>query len=386
MSRPASYYFPYMLWQHAMDPQFPINSTAISADGSRCVAATFQGAYGGSPPPPSNDYYCVNCWDRQGKLLWSDMFQAFEGAFAVAISGDGSIAAAGGWLKEGQGYARIYEATTGQQLVTYYFDHRVNGLALSNDGSVLVIAENDAYLAQQSGGVFPTQPSALGLPAGTIVEAISMPADGSVFVAGDHGGNVYLVENNDGSIGSSYSWAGGSDMGPLHSVAVSSDGAWFVAVGDSTSVYLFNLDSIKQNQYATSLDLASSNRLRWVTISADGSFISTVGNVDESGVVFGLQNNAGALSTLWDQPAETKQNPNCASTDAAGKYVAVATGYTPYGLTGELCLFDGATGARLWHYQTPMMAWPCFISADASGIFAGSDDGVAYYFTPEARE
>jgi hypothetical protein len=24
-------------------------------------------------------------------------------------------------------------------------------------------------------------------------------------------------------------------------------------------------------------------------------------------------------------------------------------------------------------YQTPMMAWPCFISADASGIIAGSD-------------
>jgi outer membrane protein assembly factor BamB len=382
---PALSHFPYLRWQYTMDPKYPINSAAISADGSRCVAATFQGAYGGSPPPPT-DYYCVNCWDRDGKLLWSDKFQAFEGAFAVAISGDASTVAAGGWMKEGQGYARVYDAETGKQLVTYYFDHRVNGLALSNDGSVLAIAENDAYLAQQSGGVFPTTPSALGLPDGTIVEAISMPADGSVFVVGDHGGNVYLVENNDGSIGSSYSWAGGSDMGPVHSMAISSDGAWFVAVGDSTSVYLFNLDSIKQKQYATSLDLASSNRLRWVTISADGSFISTVGNVDESGVVFGIQNNAGALSTLWDQPAKTKQNPNCASTDAAGKYVAVATGYTPYEVQGQLLLLNGATGEVLWEYQTPMMAWPCFISADGSGILAGSDYGVAYYLTPEASE
>jgi outer membrane protein assembly factor BamB len=250
----------------------------------------------------------------------------------------------------------------------------------------LAIAENDAHLAQQSNGVFPATPNAVGLPAGTIVEAISMPDDGSVFVLGDHAGNVYLVENNNGAIGNVYTWAGGSDMGPVHAVAISADGSWFAAVGDSQSVYLFNLDSIKQGQYAASLDLTTSDRMRWVAISADGSFLAIVENVGTGGLVYGLQNDNGTLSQVWNQPASTKQNPNCVSTDGAGKYVAVATGYTPNGPGGELCLFDGATGERLWHYQTPMMAWPCFISADGSGIIAGSDYGVAYYFTPESRE
>src|SRR5574341_675622 len=281
MSQPSMHRFPYLRWHYTMDPQFPINSTAISADGSRCVAATFQGAYGGGPPPPPDDYYLVNCWDRRGRLLWSDMFQAFEGPFACAISGDGSIVAAGGWIKEGQGYTKVYDGASGNELVTYTFDHRVNTLALSQDGSVLAIGEDDAWLAQQSGGVFPGAPQALGLPAGTIVESISMPDDGSVFVLGDNSGNVTLVENNNGEIGSAYTWAGGSDMGPIHCVAISADGSWFVAVGDSQDVYLFNLDSIKQQQYAASLNLATSDRLRWVAISSDGSFISTVENVDE---------------------------------------------------------------------------------------------------------
>lgn len=68
----------------------------------------------------------------------------------------------------------------------------------------------------------------------------------------------------------------------------------------------------------------------------------------------------------------------------AGQYLAVATGYTQSDKNGgQFCLFDGATGDMLWQHHSPMMAWPCFISADASGIFAGSDHGVAYYFTPE---
>lgn len=386
MSRPSTDHFPYLRWQYVMDPQFPINSTAISADGSRCVAATFQGTYGGAPPPPSDDYYLVNCWDRTGKLLWSDMFQAFEGPFAVAISGDGSVVAAGGWIEAGQGYTKVYDADNGKELVIYDFDHRVNTLALSHDGSVLAIGENDAHLAQQSGGVFPAAPEAVGLPEGTIVESISMPDDGSVFVLGDHGGNVYLVENNNGSPGTPYTWAGGSTIGPVHCVAISADGSWFTAVGDSETVYLFNLDSIKQKQYAASLNLATSDRLRWVALSADGSFISTVENVGDGGLVYGIENDNGNLSLLWAQPAKTGNNPNCVSTDAVGKYVAVATGYNqPFHTTGEFCLFDGATGERLWHYQTPMMAWPCFISADGSGIFAGGDYGIAYYFTPEAR-
>lgn len=383
MSGTQPHHFPYLRWHCAMKPQYPINSTAISADGSRCVAATFQGTYGSAPPPPPTDSYCVACWDRGGKTLWIDTFEAFEGPFACAISGDGTVAAAGGWLKDGQGYTTVYNAETGDKLVTYYFAHRVNSLALDYHGTVLAIGENDAHLAQQTNGVFPTSPSAANLT-GIIIESVAMPNAGNLFVAGDYSGNVYLFENNNGSINSGGTWAGGSSMGPVHCVAISADGAWFVAVGDSTSVYLFDPASIKLNKTAASLSLTGSDRLRWVTISADGSFIATCGNVGDGGLVYGIKNDNGKLSTLWNQAAKTTDNPNCVSTDAVGQYVAVATGYTLPGENGgEFCLFDGATGVMLWQHPSPMMAWPCFISSNGSGIIAASDHGVAYYFTPE---
>jgi WD40 repeat protein len=381
-----AYQFPYLRWERAADPQFPINSAAISDDGGRVVAATFQGNYGIEPPPPPvNNEYSVYCWDREGKQLWLDQWMGYEGAFAVAISGNGSIAAAGGWMEDHEGFVRAYDAQKGNQLFTYDIGSRVNGLALSQDGSVLAVAANDAYLFQQTDGVFPATPATLNTGAENIVETIDMPADGSAFVMGDHEGNVYYVENNAGAIGDVYTWAGSTDIGPVHSVAISADGSWFAAVGDSQSVYLFNEDSIKQSTYATTLNLGTSDRMRWVAISDDGSFLSVVENDGTSGLVYGLQNNNGTLTQLWNAPAKTKQNPNCTSTDAAAKYVAVATGYAPNGLGGEFCLFDGATGERLWHFMAPEMAWPCFISADGSGIIAGSDYGVVYYFTPQGR-
>ncbi|HEU4835809.1 MAG TPA: WD40 repeat domain-containing protein [Pyrinomonadaceae bacterium] len=382
-TQPQPQTFPYLRWQYTMDPAYPINSTAISADGGRCVAATFQGAYGTSPPP-STDYYCVNCWDSTGKLLWSDKFQAFEGPFACAISADGSVAAAGGWMKTGQGYTTVYNAATGAKLVTYTFDHRVNTLALSANGTVLAIGENDVHLAQQTNGVFPTAPKAAGLT-GVVIESVALPGTGSFLVAGDDSSNVYLFENRDGAPLNYGTWAGKSEnMGVVHSVGVNADGSWFVAIGDSTSVYLFDLSSIKGKTYAATLNLKSSDRLRWVTISADGSFIATVGNVEKGGSVYAINNDNGGLSLLWNQPASTTDNPNCVSTDAAGKYVVVATGYTPIETGGVFYLFNAASGDLLWQYASPMMAWPCFISADGSGIMAGNDAGIAYYFTPEA--
>ena len=379
--------FPYLRWYRIPKPQFPINGAAISDDGGRAVAATFLGDYGtGSPPSsaPVDNTYSVYCWDRHGKRLWRDQWSGYEGAFAVAISGNGSIAAAGGWMQQGVGFIRAYDAENGKQFVTYDIPSRVNSLALSQDGSVLAAAANDAYLSQQKGGVFPVKPSNVGTAPGTIVETIAMPADGSAFVMGDHVGNVSYVENNGGAIGSIYTWAGTTAIGPIHSVAISADGTWFAAVGDSQSVYLFNLDSIKQQTYAASLNLDTSDRMRWVAMSADGSFLSVACNVGKGGLVYGLQNNNGTLTQLWNAPATTRANPNCASTDALGKYVAVGTGYTVNKVGGGYALFEGATGKPLWRVHVEQMAWPCFISADGSGIIAGSDYGAAYYLTPGA--
>lgn len=153
--------FPYLRWYRIPEPQFPINGAAISDDGGRAVAATFLGDYGTKSPSfssPVLNTYSVYCWDRLGKRLWRDQWTGFEGAFAVAISGDSTVAAAGGWMQEGVGFIRAYNAEDGQQFVTYDIPSRVNSLALSADGSVLAAAANDAYLAGQTSGVFPANP------------------------------------------------------------------------------------------------------------------------------------------------------------------------------------------------------------------------------------
>jgi WD40 repeat protein len=387
MVQAVSDVFPYLVWQYPMVPTNEINSTAISGDGSRCIAGTWDGPYQNHVPPPTAEYV-VNCWDRSANPpnpLWSDPFEAHEGVFVVAISADGSRAAAGGWKKIGKGFAHIYDAATGKKLISYHFLNRVNALAFSDDGNVLAIAGNDAYLAQAQNGVFPAQPSHLGLPADTFLVSLSIVGYGDAFVFGDHNGNVYLVENNNGSLGKPFVWAGGEAMGPIHSVAISKDGRWFVAVGDSSSIYLFTPDSIQKQAYATSLEIGVGNRFRWVAMSADGSFITPAENVGTGGKVYGVQNNDGVLSKLWEQDID--RNPNCTSTDAGGKFVAIAAGYDlpTYPAGGRLALLNGSDGAPVWQFDTQKMAWPCFISEDASGIFGGSDDGVAYYFTPQQK-
>jgi hypothetical protein len=51
---------------------------------------------------------------------------------------------------------------------------------------------------------------------------------------------------------------------------------------------------------------------------------------------------------------------------------------------GNFYLFDGASGARLWSYATPVMNWPMVITPDASRVFGGSDDGSVYFWGPAA--
>ncbi|MCA1626555.1 MAG: hypothetical protein LC742_01120 [Acidobacteria bacterium] len=55
----------------------------------------------------------------------------------------------------------------------------------------------------------------------------------------------------------------------------------------------------------------------------------------------------------------------------------------PDGTPGHFYLFDRASGKQLWAFETDNMSWAMQLSADASGIVAGSDNGNVYYFTPQ---
>jgi hypothetical protein len=78
-----------------------------------------------------------------------------------------------------------------------------------------------------------------------------------------------------------------------------------------------------------------------------------------------------------------ENSPNSTSIDADGKYVAASDGY-PTGQPAKFYLFDADAvgGTKRWHFGTHNMNWPIAISADASAIVAGSDDGTVYYFEP----
>lgn len=379
-------------WSVSLNPNEYVNSTAISGLGGLVVAGTFFHAYkkpvtpDGAPETASEpDEFGTYCFDSNGKQLWADKFEGFEGVYGVAISDDGRIAASGGWYSYNplQGFLRAYSTDDGKQLFNYPVPGaRIGALALSSDGKTLVAGADSLYLFQQSDGVFPTKPSIFTLPGpSNSVQAVSLSGDGTSIVMGDAQGNVYLIENKGGEIGRVYQWDS-EDLETVHSVAMAPLGGWFAVVGYSKYAYLFSTDSIKNKEYVDVYDFGKKGRAGWVAISMTGDFISAIRNDDKTGWVYGLQNSNQKLSLLWSDPQPTLANPNSTSVDFRGRYVSVADGY-PDGTAGHFYLFDAPTGNLLWRYETTNMNWPMFISSNGAGIVAGSDQGRVFYFTPE---
>ena len=391
--------FSYLKWESQTNSPFYVNSTAISADGQRVVAGTFYHVYTNlmAEPAPAleSNQFGTYCYDGDGTPLWADMFEGYEGVYSVGISGEGNVAASGGWFSNTpalQGFVRAYDVESGpDNILDYRLGERVNALALSSDGAFLIAAADDVYLFQQSGGVFSDTPAKLVLaspPAGSTIpnsaQAVAITSDGAWILAGDYYGNLYLVENDNGSFGTQYVWSDTTALTTIHAIAMTPDGQWFAVAGGgpTSTVYLFSQTSmtLAAPTYAGMYTLDTGGRVGWVAITDDGTMLSAIGNKAKAGSVVTIKNDAGTLSKIWEQP--TQHNPNSTSMDASGKYVSVADGY-PDGNPGSFSLYDGATGDQMWSYPTPNMNWPMFVSADGSGIAAGTDGGAVYYFTPQ---
>ena len=97
------------LWESRLTKIFWVNSVAISKDGKRVVAGTFIHDYDqkidkGFPNVQSR--FGVYFYDDVPRVQttarvdpkWSDEFNAWDGVFGVAISGNGKIVAGSGWL------------------------------------------------------------------------------------------------------------------------------------------------------------------------------------------------------------------------------------------------------------------------------------------------
>jgi WD40 repeat protein len=393
-------------WERQLTASSFVNWLGISDNGSRVVADTYYYPYAGTKSNKTGGKYGTFCYDSAGTLLWSDEYQGDEGVFATALSGDGKIAASGGMYSGGMfadrpdsGWLRVYDAANGAVLLDYPgVRRRVTSMALSRDGSVVAaVATNKIQVFVRKNGRYPTDPV---IPVGdsNFLYCVAVHPGGEWLVACDKGGGVHLVTIEKGVVGNTYQWfarepAAGGAQGrsiPLLAVAIAGASEYF-AVGGGNAIYLFTKSSMAQGkgpvaQFTPNNEPPSgkNQNVRWVGISGDGTFVSSVENKDrDDGQLRGLWFSGGKLAPHpgWQQnPLDLKRNPNSTSVDLAGKYVTAAEG-NPVGTPGTFYLFDAKTGAKVWEFGTDNMNWPMFISADGSAVAGGSDNGKLYYFT-----
>ena len=387
-------------WSHELAATYFVNSVAICHDGSRVVAATYYYPYQGATNFNTRGIFGTYCYDAAGNRLWLDEFTGEEGVYAVAISGDGKIAAAGGLysggkysIKRDQALLRVYDATKSDPtknnapLLDYEgIKSRVNSVALSNDGAVVAaVAANQLYVFCRNAGRFPSAP-AIPVNAGPTLQlrSVAIHPSGEWLAACDDGGNVYLITIANGAVQKIYKWTDPNKV-PFLSVAISKTSQSFV-VGGGDIVYLFTKDSMISGRVPAPVAQCdtpaggTTQDVRWVAISDDGTFVTAVQNkgMDQAGLLLAFDFDQGQLTLKRNIPLP--HNPNSTSMDLSGKHITAGDGH-PLGTPGTFHLFDH-DGVAQWDCPTPNMNWPMVISADGTAIAGGSDNGRVYYFVP----
>lgn len=367
-------------------PDDMVNSVAISDDAGRLVAGTYYHNYSRVPGPSPVGTYRVSCFDANGGLVWMDSYAScFEGVYSVAISGDGKVAAAGGWLandlgpKADQGLLCAYDAALGTRLLDYrQIPDRVSSVALSADGSVLAAAADKLYVFWRAGQSFSTRPAAIPLDPKEPMTGVAVHPSGAWLVACDLAGHVCLAELGNQAIAATHTWTAPQTT-HFHAVAISRDAESFAA-GGSKAVYYFTKNSMMANPPAPlTKPFKAKGSVRWVSISGDGARIAAVANDGQKGLLMAFSNSTGKLKLAWQKGLRYK--PNGVSMDAAVTYIAAADGYDSDQVGGTFYLYD-SNGHQRWQEKTTKMNWPAVISANGAGVAGGSDDGFLYAFQP----
>jgi len=400
-------------WSKNLSHSFWVNSVGISNGAGRVVAGTFFHDYKNpGSGPNTKGTFGTYCYDANGTQLWGDEFEGMDGVFAVAISGDGEIAAAGGWHDQNKALLRAYDATTGSSLLNYTeIQNRVSCVSLSDDGNVLAAAADDVYLFIKTDTAFPSTPVRMGIagPANNFISSVALDPGGKWLAACDTNGHVYLGVISGSNI-RNYVWpapqvpldpsnpGAGTAFVPFLAIQVAKENRSFV-VGGGNLVYLFDVDQMLEDPVnyepikydtrdanttpGTPGRTTASENVRWVAISGDGAFVTAVANrlnaekQARAGLLVALSLKNGQLCKAWDKALD--RNPNSTSINAAGTYVSLADGY-PLDTPGKFCLFD-ASGNERWSYPTSNMNWPMVVSPCGAGIAAGGDDGNVYYLS-----
>ncbi len=417
------------LWESRLSRVFWVNSVAISKDGTRVVAGTYIHDYDNK----NGSKFLPNIHSRFGLYIFADVpkaattdkvdpkcrdeFVGWDGVYGVAISADGKIVAASGWIDRNDddttvGLLRAYDADssiTGTPKLLLDFKDiktRVSWVSLSDDGRVLAAVADDVYIFLRDGEAFNPVPLKLGVEevAKKYVSGIAVDPSGSWVAACDHSGHVHVATIKDGKIEDQVTWSENTESEttgsetteyPFVSVAIASSVGKFV-VGGGNLVFLFDLSGLMADPASYKplrFDTAENEpegavppdrpdklqeNVRWVATSTDAEVITVVVNRAKlTGKLFALK---GDLTLRWS-PVEIANTPNSTSVDAAGLYVAVADGFFT-SKPAKFHLFKASDGTKRWECDTCSMNWPMVINSDGDVIVAGSDDGTVYYFTP----
>jgi WD40 repeat protein len=376
-----------------------VNSVAISDDAAGLVAATYYHVYKGYGGNP--DYGVYYFKSASSTPVWTWPLQTTtEGAYWVAMSGDGAYAAAGGLLSNGtiqNGFLQAYDLASGAVVLDYTLPtaSRINKVALSQDGRVLVaVAGPGLYYSTLTGGTYSTP-----VPMNDSPQTVAISGDGQWIVTGSYGGTVMLFSAASGTPTqvAMTTARGGANV---RCVSITRDGLWFAIAGGATSTGgVFSL-------YATQQFAAASTPAPLWEKTATGAvyYVALANPSPDSPVVAGVSNvpwptpegtppqssTAGGVQVIYTDASampqvsytfETLQAPNSASMDGSAHYLAIADGY---GTTsdGHFYLIDLFARSCAWAYETEKMSWPIAVSFDGTGIAAGSDDSSVYYFTP----
>lgn len=389
-------------WIATPDASLQVNSVAVSDDGNCCVFGT------------SNEFgsgqFAVYCYDGAGALRWSSAVGApasTQGVFWVAASADGQFAAAGGETSTTSGFLTAYRVADGVQVLDAPLAHRVNQVALSGDGSVLLAVFDDTVqLYQYSGDTYvlasqQTFPGAycnscaLSPDAVTAVVSCTMYSDSG---GASTGRVVSLAIKAGGQLALAGIWP--SPVGVMR-VAIAASGAWWGASLHDGSCALFNPAHVNAPLWTYKPDVANLSVAYGfaMTETASGRVLLACGAnlrvatpppvpAAPAGYLYLVESVASGSAQVprfcWGSALEYSANPGV-SLDREASCVSATDGQpgdqTPGQVSesaGNFYLFDGASGQPLWRYATPLMNWPMVVTPDGARAFGGSDDGSVY--------
>jgi WD40 repeat protein len=379
-------------WQHQLTDL--VNSVAISSDGALVVAGTYYFPYEGTPPerPTTEGTFGTFAFDATGTPLWSQPITGNEGVYAVAISGDGKVVASGGLRQGGSHQAPPPKPTVGlvqaftaggTVLLDGSANSRVNSVSLSHAGSVLAGVTLDGQLFVHAGTPFPATPL-LPVTHGSRLDMVVVHPSGTWLVACGKKGFVHLVTLGGTGTFQRFTWQEPNQR-RLLACAIAANDEHFI-VGGKNELYLFSKTSMTAPSpgflhHVPTPSGFTSEDVRWVAISADGTLVSVVQNIgdDLAGLLLTYRRAGGQLQL--ERWRALDFNPNSTSIDAAGTLVTAADGH-PVGPPGTFYVFRASDGERLLEHKTSDMNWPMVVSADGTAAAAGSDNGKVYYFGP----